>query len=69
MKAKKKIIRNSIKERLEKIDRSQGWLSRRTGIDRTHLGKIVNGTHNPGLLTAKKIADALTCLIDDLWHL
>jgi len=69
MNFKQKTLKNSIRERLEKLGRSQGWLSRETGIGRNHLSKIVNGHYNPQLLTAKLIARSLHCLVDDLWEL
>jgi len=69
MHKKAKPLRNVIKDRLIRLDKSIGWLSRETGLDRNELGKIIRGVHNPQLATAKKIAKALTCLIDDLWYL
>ena len=69
MNKKQRVLRNSIKSRLELHGRSQGWLSRETKIGRAHLNKIVNAKYNPQLLTAKLIARALNCLIDDLWTL
>ena len=69
MNKKPRALKNSIKARLELVGKSQGWLSRETRIGRNHLSKIVNGHHNPQLLSAKLIARALNCLIDDLWTL
>ena len=77
MNRKKRIIRNRIPDRLRELNRSrgedvelsQGWLSRESGISRQHLNKIVNCKYNPQLLTAKKIARALRCTIDDLWFI
>lgn len=66
---KQQQLKNSIAERLRKMDRSQSWLSRETRIGRAHINKIVNGKFNPQLHSAKLIADALHCLIDDLWEL
>ena len=62
-------LKNSIKKRLEKLGRSQGWLSRTSGLSTHHINKIVNGRITPNLETAFKISKALRCLVDDLWKL
>jgi len=64
---KEKPLHNVLKQRLAMLGKSQGWLSRETGITINHVNKIVNGYYNPQLLSAKKIAKALNCMIDDLW--
>ncbi len=62
-------LKNKIKKRLEKLERSQGWLSRTTGLSRQHVNKIANNRITPNLETAFKISKALRCRVDDLWKL
>ena len=69
MRKKEPPLRNLIKQRLERLDRSIGWLSRETGVDRVHLGRIIKRQHNPNLRTAIRIAVALKMIVDDLWIL
>lgn len=65
--ASTKVLKNVILKRLNKFERSQGWLSRQTKLEYHHVNKIVNGHQVPLLTTAFRIAKALRCKVDDLW--
>jgi len=58
---------NLIKEILEAKGKSQGWLSKNSGVSRPHLNRIVNNKIDPSLLTAKKIAKVLGCNVETIW--
>jgi len=56
-----------VKERLQEIGKSQGWLSQKIGIQRTYLNKICNAKSIPLVSTTDKIAKALGVPIEFLW--
>jgi len=57
-----------IRERLEEISRSQGWLAEQTGYTTEYINRIINGkVKNPGIEACKKIAKALGKLIEELF--
>lgn len=59
---------NLIRETLRKKRMSQGELSRKSGVDRVHLCRIVGGhIVNPSVETAVKIARALEVSVESLW--
>lgn len=55
-------------EKLNKIRRSQQWLSDETGIAKSQISDYVNNRRQMALGTAKTIALSLKCHIDDLYE-
>lgn len=56
-----------ISERLEKIKENQQWLSEKTGISKSQISDYANNRRYMSLGTAKTIASALKCQIEDLY--
>lgn len=65
MKTKFKIV-NTIKEKLKEEERSQRWLSRKTGIHVMTLNGYVNNDRQPPADSLYLIAEALNCTTDSL---
>jgi len=60
---------NLILSVLKKQGKSQAWLSRAAGINRTHLHKIIAGkVPNMRVSTAVEIARALGVSVEKLWR-
>jgi len=61
---------NSITKRLRDMRKSQGWLSRKTNINRPYINRLCNKKIlNPRIETAFKIARAMKCLIEDIFSM
>lgn len=61
---------NLVQERLNEIDKSQGWLAGRTGIARSYINKICKQKINSGEIrvrTAHAISKALNSTIEHLF--
>lgn len=52
-------IDTELKRILVSEGRTQSWLSRTTGVDRSQINRYVHGIHRPDLPTRQLIADAL----------
>jgi len=52
------------------MGKSQGWLSRVSGLDIHYISRLVNGKiQTPSIQTALLIAKSLNCLVEDLFML
>jgi len=61
-------LNNHIAKLLSVRKRSQGWLSRVTGLDPFHLNKLVRGRiKDPRISTISKIAKALGVPVEEIW--
>ena len=59
---------NNITKILRKRKKSQGWLAQRTGLAHEYVNRLAKDKiKDPKVSTAKKIAKALGCFIEDLW--
>lgn len=54
--------------RLREIGRNQQWLSDATGISKTQISNYATNTRYMSLSSAKTIASAIGCHIDDLYE-
>jgi putative transcriptional regulator len=62
-------ILNRIRQlRVESDDMSQAHLAKQVGISRQTLNAIERGQRIPSLEVAHRIADALNCRMDDVFH-
>lgn len=52
-------IDTELKRILTSEGRTQSWLARTVGVDRTLINRYVHGIHRPDLPTRQAIADAL----------
>ena len=60
---------NNINKFLRKRKKSQGWLAQRTGLKHEYVNRLVkDNIPDPRVSTARKIAKALGCFIEDLWN-
>jgi len=57
-----------LSQRLKEINKNQQWLSERTGINKTQISDYVNNRKVMMIGTAKTIAAAIGCHIDDLYE-
>jgi DNA-binding XRE family transcriptional regulator len=64
--ALKRLGRNIKVARIDRDNLPQDVLARDADIERSHLGKIESGSHNPSLKTLLKIAAALDMPVRDL---
>jgi transcriptional regulator with XRE-family HTH domain len=53
--------------RLREIDKNQQWLSEVTGISKTQISNYATNSRYMSLSSAKTIAVAIGCTIDDLY--
>lgn len=61
------IIGHNIKVMLKRRSMKQDDVVRRSGMQKSHLSKIINGhTTQPSVWTCAKIAEAIGCSIEDL---
>jgi len=60
-------MKNKIHDIADSKGISIAWLSRTSGIARSHLYRIMNDEMNPSMLTAKRIADTLQTTISKLF--
>jgi len=61
-------VENLILKILKSRNLSQGWLSRKSGVDRVQLWKIVHGkVPNIRASTAIKIAKVLGVPVEEIW--
>lgn len=58
---------NKIHEIADSKGISITWLSKTSGVARSHLYEIMNNKANPSMLTAKRIADTLGTNISKLF--
>jgi transcriptional regulator with XRE-family HTH domain len=56
-----------ISERLNDLRENQQWLSEKTGISKSQISDYANNRRYMSLGTAKTVAEALKCHIDDLY--
>ncbi|WP_026572471.1 helix-turn-helix transcriptional regulator [Bacillus sp. UNC438CL73TsuS30] len=63
-----KIGKCLLADRLKKADLTQIELSEMTKIPKSTISEYVNNKHTMSLITAKSIAYALNCSIDDLYE-
>lgn len=54
--------------RLNEIRKNQQWLSEKTGISKTQISDYANNRKVMMIWTAKTIASAIDCHIDDLYE-
>lgn len=57
-----------LKQRLKEIGRTQQWLSEITGITKSQISDYATNRRVMTLSTAKTIANAIGCNIDDLYE-
>lgn len=57
-----------LSQRLKEINKNQQWLSERTGINKTQISDYANNRKVMMIWTAKTIASAIGCHIDDLYE-
>lgn len=62
-----KLGRCLLRQRLNEIRKDQKWLSETTGIPKGRISEYVNNNRVMGLETAKTIAVAVGCAIEDLY--
>lgn len=55
-----------IKKRLSEIERSQGWLARKTGYTPNYVNFIIRGRFSPSQTMLEKIAAVLEIDVDTL---
>lgn len=60
-------IDTELKRILLSEGRSQSWLSRTTGVDRSQINRYVHGIHDPDLRIKKAIAEALGRTVEDVF--
>lgn len=63
----KSITKNHLEKRRSGVGMFRTELARRAGISATHVRYLETGKSLPSLATAKRIAEALHCDVDDLW--
>lgn len=56
-----------IPEHLDRLKQSQQWLSDQTGIPKQQLNDYIKMRHIMGIVVAKKIAEVLRVVIDELY--
>ena len=62
------IIEVKIKERLDELGKSQGWLARATRKRSSYINRLANGKiENPRLSICLHISEILNCTVNDLW--
>ena len=49
----------TIRDWLEREDRSQAWLTRKAGIDKNYLSAILNGLRSPGPRVLRRLDRAM----------
>lgn len=52
-------METELKRILTSEGRTQSWLARTVGVDRSQINRYVHGIHRPDLATRRAIADAL----------
>ncbi|OKP81593.1 transcriptional regulator [Paenibacillus sp. P3E] len=57
-----------LKQRLREIGKTQQWLSEVTGLSKAQISDYANNRKVMKLSTAKTIATAIGCNIDDLYE-
>lgn len=57
-----------LQKKLRSINKSQKWLSNKTKIPTGRISEYANNNRMMSLVTAKKIAMAIECEIDDLYE-
>lgn len=55
-------------QRLRAVNKSQKWLSDKTGIPPGRISEYISGGRMMNLVTAKKISVAVDCDIDSLYE-
>lgn len=58
---------NNIRKVVDEKSLKVACVARTAKISRSHLYDIINGTKNPSIVTARKIARALEATIDELF--
>lgn len=58
---------NRITELRRRLDLSQEDLARRTGVSRQTINALERGRYEPRLALAFRLADALSCSLDELF--
>jgi DNA-binding XRE family transcriptional regulator len=59
---------NRIRQKLQELGKTVGWLARRTGMDSAKICHLMDGTiPNPTIKTCIRLARGLHCKVDDLW--
>ncbi|OZB90095.1 helix-turn-helix domain-containing protein [Paenibacillus sp. XY044] len=57
-----------LSQRLKEINKNQQWLSEKTSISKTQISDYANNRKVMMIWTAKTIAEAIGCYIDDLYE-
>jgi len=57
-----------LSRRLKEIGKTQQWLSEKTGISKSQISDYIHNRRIMKLGTAKTIAAAVDCYIDDLYE-
>ena len=60
---------NTLKERRSAAGLTQAELAERVGVSRKTINTVENGVFVPSTLLALKLARALRCKVEDLFHL
>ncbi len=58
---------NLIRERLDKIKKTQYWLAKKTGICETVVSRTITDGRAPSVYRAIVIAHALGCQVEDIF--
>lgn len=62
-------VTNNLKQILSERGIKQIWLAEKCDMDQRTINNIVNNRYNTSLEVALKIADILSCKVDDIFKL
>lgn len=62
-------MKNTVRERREAHDLTQGDLAAAVGVTRQSINAIERGRYDPSLELALKLADEFDCTVEDLFSL
>ncbi|MFT4922590.1 MAG: putative transcriptional regulator [Haloarculaceae archaeon] len=62
-------MKNTVRERREARDLTQGDLAAAVGVTRQSINAIERGRYDPSLELALKLADEFDCTVEDLFSL